>query len=106
MFFQGQHEKIQQGGHVRIVASKHIRLQPNLEVSQGSYFLLADYSAVSDLDDMDFAAWLTKEHGVASIPLSPFYSAPTAQKVIRFCFAKTKEVLEQAAERLTALSVV
>lgn len=68
--------------------------------SHGSYFVLADYSVWSDLNDRDFAHWLTVSHGVASIPLSPFYSAPMNQKLVRFCFAKTDELLLEAASRL------
>lgn len=66
----------------------------------GTYFQLFDYSAISDLPDRAFAEWLTKEHGVATIPTSPFYSNGQQQKVVRFCFAKTKDLLEKAAERL------
>ncbi|MBR9922047.1 MAG: pyridoxal phosphate-dependent aminotransferase [Bacteroidetes bacterium] len=67
---------------------------------QGTYFQLYDYSAVSDIDDLAFAEWLTTEAGVAAIPLSPFYSAGSDAKLVRFCFAKTEEVLAQAAEKL------
>jgi methionine aminotransferase len=68
---------------------------------QGSYFILADYSELSDLDDMTFSEQLTIEGGVATIPLSPFYANPIKdQKVLRFCFAKTEETLEKAAELL------
>ena len=68
--------------------------------SHGSYFVLADYSDWSDLDDREFAHWLTVSHGVASIPLSPFYSADMHQKLVRFCFAKTEDLLLEAAGRL------
>ena len=69
--------------------------------SEGSYFILGDYSSISDQDDMQFARWLTTEHGVATIPLSPFYSKPPqGQRLVRFCFAKSDEVLEEAASRL------
>ena len=68
--------------------------------SRGSYFQLMDYSAITDEDDADFAIRLTKEHGVASIPTSPFLSRARAPKVVRFCFAKKDETLERAAERL------
>ena len=68
--------------------------------SRGSYFQLMDYSAITDEDDTDFAIRLTKEHGVASIPTSPFLSHSRAPKVVRFCFAKKDETLERAAERL------
>ncbi len=68
--------------------------------SHGSYFQLMDYSAITDEDDAGFAIRLTKEHGVASIPTSPFLSRSEAPKVVRFCFAKKDETLERAAERL------
>jgi methionine transaminase len=68
--------------------------------SRGSYFQLMDYSAITDDDDADFAVRLTKEHGVASIPTSPFLYRTAAPKVLRFCFAKKDDTLERAAERL------
>ena len=67
---------------------------------EGSYFMLVDYSEISDLDDMSFATWLTKTQGVATIPLSPFYSEPPGDKVVRVCFAKKDETLRAAAEKL------
>lgn len=67
---------------------------------EGTYFQLYDYSTLSDLDDLSFAKWLTEEHGVATIPLSPFYLNGSDAKVVRFCFAKTEETLSKAAERL------
>jgi methionine aminotransferase len=67
---------------------------------RGSYFQLMDYSAITDEEDADFAIRLTREHGVASIPTSPFLSASKAPTVVRFCFAKKDETLERAAERL------
>ncbi len=66
----------------------------------GTYFQLADYRRVRRLDDRTFAEWLIREHGVAAIPLSPFYSQPPDQTLIRFCFAKTQATLQAAAERL------
>lgn len=72
--------------------------------SEGTYFQLYDYSEVSDLDDVAFAKYLTKEIGVAAIPVSPFYSAPTKDKVVRLCFAKKDETLEAAAEKLKKLN--
>ncbi|MEL6638293.1 MAG: methionine aminotransferase [Bacteroidota bacterium] len=67
----------------------------------GTYFQLFDYSAISQEKDTDFAVWLTEEHGVATIPVSPFYSAAEPEaKVVRMCFAKTEEVLEAAGEVL------
>lgn len=68
---------------------------------EGSYFVTADYAAISDLPDREFASWFTKEHGVATIPLSPFYEDPPAgQRLIRFCFGKTDDVIDQALEKL------
>ncbi len=71
----------------------------------GTYFQLADYSAIRpDLDDVAMARWLTREHGVASIPISVFYQSPPANlRLVRFCFAKQEETLRQAAERLCAI---
>lgn len=70
---------------------------------EGSYFMLVDYSAISDLPDKKFAEWLTKEHGVASIPLSPFYTKPPNEKVVRLCFAKKEETLLAAVEKLAGI---
>jgi methionine transaminase len=67
---------------------------------RGSYFQLMDYSAISDEDDAAFAIRMTREHGVASIPTSPFLTRSKAPRVVRFCFAKKDETLEGAAERL------
>ncbi|WP_017348002.1 pyridoxal phosphate-dependent aminotransferase [Pantoea sp. A4] len=70
---------------------------------EGTYFLLADYSAISDLDDVSFCQWLTKEAGVAAIPLSVFCAGPFPHKLIRLCFAKQEATLDAAAERLCQL---
>jgi methionine aminotransferase len=66
----------------------------------GSYFILADYSQASSMDDRAFAKLLTIEGGVATIPLSPFYRNGSDERIIRFCFAKKEDTLMQAAERL------
>ncbi len=66
----------------------------------GTYFQLIDYSAISQEKDVDFAIWLTKEIGVASIPISVFFKEPNSQNVLRLCFAKSEETLTQAAQRL------
>lgn len=71
--------------------------------SFGSYFQCYDYSAISDENDKDFAIRITKEFGVASIPVSAFYTDGTDHKVIRFCFAKKEETLREAAERLSKI---
>lgn len=68
--------------------------------SSGSYFVTAGYSRISDEGDKEFAIRLTREYGVATIPVSSFYKNGTDNKVIRFCFAKKNETLEAAAERL------
>ncbi len=70
----------------------------------GGYFQLVDYSAVSNLDDAEFCIWLTVEHGVAAIPLSPFYAVPpVGQRLARLCFAKNQATLDAAIERLKKL---
>jgi methionine aminotransferase len=71
----------------------------------GTYFQLADYSAIRpDLDDVAMAEWLTREHGVAAIPVSVFYQqAPADMRLVRFCFAKREETLRLAAEKLCAI---
>jgi methionine aminotransferase len=70
----------------------------------GAYFQVADYSALSDEGDIAYCRRLVREAGVAAIPVSAFYETPpAASRLIRFCFAKTDGVLEQAAERLRRL---
>ena len=71
--------------------------------AKGSYFQIAGYERISDMPDMEFAAWLTREHGVAAIPVSAFYSNRNDDKLIRFCFAKKEETLNAAVERLSKL---
>ena len=70
---------------------------------EGTYFLLVDYSAVSELDDVSFCRWLTAEVGVAAIPLSVFCDGPFPHRLIRLCFAKQEATLLAAAERLCQL---
>ncbi len=70
----------------------------------GGYFQLVDYSGVSDLADDAFCRWLTVEHGVTAIPLSPFYETPPPdQRLARLCFAKNEATLDAAIERLRRL---
>jgi methionine aminotransferase len=73
--------------------------------SAGTYFQLVDYSAIrADLDDVAMAEWLTREHGVAAIPVSVFYQqVPKDLRLVRLCFAKREETLRQAAEKLCAI---
>lgn len=66
----------------------------------GTYFQLFDYSAISREPDLDFCKRLTTEFGVAAIPVSSFFSDGKDEKVIRLCFAKTEDLLEQAGEKL------
>ncbi len=72
--------------------------------SKGTYFQLLDYSDISDEKDMDFAARLIKEFGIASVPVSAFYHDAFDAKVLRFCFAKSSDTLKQAAELLHKVS--
>jgi len=71
--------------------------------SEGSYFQCVDISAVSDLPEDQFCQWLTREIGVAAIPLSAFYGDNFDQRVVRFCFAKKDETLHAALDRLSKL---
>jgi methionine aminotransferase len=67
---------------------------------QGTFFQMADYSAITSERDADFAMRLLTEHGVASIPPSSFLYGVDPGPILRFCFAKRDETLERAAERL------
>lgn len=90
---------------VQALKSSRFKVLP----AKGTYFVLLDYSAVSDLNDVDFCHWLTKVKGVAAIPLSPFYQADVLDdyhennKVVRMCFAKNDDTLLKAAEVLCQL---
>jgi methionine aminotransferase len=66
----------------------------------GTYFVLADYGAVSDQPESDFARRLVREHGVAAIPISGLYAQPFDNRIVRFCFAKRDETLHRALQRL------
>jgi len=69
----------------------------------GTYFQCVEYGAVSDLPEAEFCQWLTKEIGVAAIPLSAFYEGGFEQGIARLCFAKKDETLQLALQRLQAL---
>ncbi|BAQ76622.1 aminotransferase YbdL [Pseudomonas sp. Os17] len=71
----------------------------------GTYFQLVDYAQIRpDLNDVDMAKWMTREHGVAAIPVSVFYrQPPQGQRLVRLCFAKREETLRQAAEKLCVI---
>jgi methionine aminotransferase len=93
-FYQAKRDLFRQG-----LAGSRLKLLP----STGSYFQCVDISAVSDLSEADFCQWLTREIGVAAIPLSAFYGDGFDQRVVRFCFAKKDETLRAAIERLRRL---
>ena len=82
-----------------LLKATRFRLLP----APGTYFQLADYSEISALPDVEFARWLTIEHGVATIPVSVFYERPPGSTLVRFCFAKENATLDAAAQRLRAL---
>jgi len=71
--------------------------------TQGSYFQLVDYSAVNSLPEAEFCQWLTREVGVAAIPVSAFYEGGFEQRLARLCFAKKDDTLRQALQRLQKL---
>lgn len=76
--------------------SSRLRLTP----SSGTYFQLLDYSAITHESDTSLCEQWTRQHGIASIPISVFYEKPPEQHYLRFCFAKSDPVLAAAAERL------
>jgi len=68
---------------------------------EGAYYVLADFSGLSDLPDDEFAHWLTRDIGVAPVPGSSFYSRPElGRRQVRFAFCKTEETLQMAVGRL------
>jgi len=84
---------------VNRMAKSRFRMTP----SPGTFFQLADYAAISTEPDTEFAARLTREHKVATIPVSVFYQQPPVQHLVRFCFAKHDETLVEAVGRLVDL---
>jgi len=83
-----------------LLAGTRFRLLP----VAGAYFQLVDYSAISDKDDFSFCEWLVANAGVAAIPISAFYESPPPEmRLIRFCFAKSDQILSAAAQRLRTL---
>mgnify|MGYP003341077825 CR=1 FL=1 len=81
---------------VELMKKTRFSLQP----SHGSYFICGTYEKITDEPDKDFAIRLTKEFGVATIPVSAFYQDGKDDKVLRFCFSKKEETLEAAVEKL------
>ena len=85
---------------LELIAGSRFRPLP----CEGTFFQLLDYSAITTERDVDFAVRLTREHGVAAIPLAPFLSGGlSAGPALRFCFAKRDATLEAAAERLRTI---
>ena len=93
-FYQRKRDLFRDG-----LAGTRLRALP----SAGSFFQLVDYSAVSALPEADFCLWLTREVGVAAIPLSVFYEGGFEQGLARLCFAKRDETLQLALQRLRRL---
>ncbi len=82
-----------------LVAASRFRFQP----AGGTFFQLLDYSDITQEPDVDYARRLTREIGVASIPISVFCAEPPPGHKLRFCFAKDDATLEEAARRLCRL---
>jgi methionine transaminase len=93
-FYQARRDRF-----TELLGGSRFRLRP----VAGTYFQLADYSAISDLPDIQFCEELTRRHGVAAIPLSPFCDVPPAARLVRFCFAKQDRTLEEAARKLATV---
>jgi methionine aminotransferase len=85
---------------IRLIKGSKFKFSP----ASGSYFQLLDYSKITKEKDTEFAKRMTKDFGIASIPISVFYHEPVDNNLLRFCFAKTNDTLEQAAERLLKIS--
>jgi methionine aminotransferase len=95
LFYQRKRDMFRAG-----LARTRLRMLP----SEGSFFQCVDYSEVSDLRETAFCEWLTREIGVAAIPLSVFYAEGFDQKIARLCFAKRDETLAAALMRLERLA--
>ena len=83
----------------RLIQGSRFEVRP----SKGTYFQLLGYQNITDKPDTEFATELTQKNGVASIPISVFYRSNVDNKMLRFCFAKSDETLERAAEKLCKL---
>lgn len=78
-----------------------------LREPEGSYYVIADFTELSDLPDAEFANWLTIEHKVATVPGSSFCSQPEmGRNWVRFAFCKKEETLAGAVEKLKAVRAV
>ena len=90
-FYQKKREVFQQA-----IKGSRFKIIP----CSGTYFQLLSYATISQESDVLFAERLVKEHSIAAIPVSVFYNSPLDEKVLRFCFAKKEETLQNAAEIL------
>jgi len=93
-FYQGKRDRF-----LDLLAGTPLRPIP----TAGTYFQLADYSAVSQQPDLDFAQALTRDIGVAAIPVSVFSTGGLPERLVRFCFAKNDATLDAAGDRLSRL---
>lgn len=95
-FYRAKRDRLMQG-------LQRSRFKPH--VCPGTFFMLADYSAIADMPEQDFAIWLTEKHGVTVIPLSAFYAdakqASSNHHLVRFCFAKSDDMLDEAITKLS-----
>ena len=88
----------------RAILSDYIhRSRLELIPSKGSYFVLANYGKISELDDIAFTKWLTIEKSLAAIPISVFYNSKKQEKLVRFCYGKTDDVLHAAGKIILSL---
>jgi len=94
-FYQAKRDLFRRG----LAATTKFKLLP----SEGSYFQCVDYSAYGTQGDAEFSQWLTREIGVAAIPLSAFYAEGSSAPIIRFCFAKQDSTLNKALDQLARL---
>jgi methionine transaminase len=86
---------------VELVAATPLKFLP----SAASYFVMASYAHLpqyASMTEREFSAWLTREVGVACIPMSAFYHDETDNQLVRFCFAKKETTLQEAGKRLVA----
>lgn len=94
-FYQAKRDRFRQA-----LSASRFQLLP----CEGTYFQLVDYSAISTQADVEFARWLTMQAGVAAIPVSVFHhEAPAGRQVVRFCFAKRDDTIDEAVARLCTL---
>lgn len=106
-FLKNKNEYLSLGGIMQEKRDYFLNLmkQTRFEMlnSSGSYFVCAKYNRISSEGDKEFAIRITKEYGVATIPVSVFYKNGTDHNVVRFCFSKKKETLDAAVERLAKI---